>query len=65
MPRLSKKQKEEWSFFICPETGRRKYNDVCCSCTEKCKQSFRTDVIECRRYRSKRAEYYKQALKKR
>lgn len=29
MPRLSKKAKQEWDFFINPETGRRIYNSLC------------------------------------
>ena len=29
MSRLSKKQKQEWDYFINPETGRRTYNGLC------------------------------------
>ena len=58
MPRLSKKAKQEWDFFINPKTKRRTYNALCRSCIHNCKQSYRAEVIECRRYRSKRAEKY-------
>jgi hypothetical protein len=51
----SKKWKLEWSFFIDAD-GRRKYNDLCRRCIHDCKQSFRSSVIECSRYQSKRAE---------
>lgn len=55
MPRMSKKRKQEWSLFIA-ETGRIRYNDLCLRCKNDCKQSFRATVLECRRYRSKRAK---------
>lgn len=58
MPRLSKKAKQEWGFFIHPETKRRTYNKICRSCIHNCKQSYRAEILECRRYRSKRAEKY-------
>ena len=58
MPRLSKKAKAEWAFFIHPKTHRRTYNEICRSCTHDCKQSFRAKLIECRRYESKRAVNY-------
>lgn len=47
MPRLSKKAKQEWGFFIHPETKRRTYNALCRSCIYNCKQSYRAEVIEC------------------
>lgn len=56
MPRLSKRMKAEWSFFINPDTGRRTYADICRKCTQDCKQSYRAAVIECRKYQSKRAK---------
>lgn len=58
MPRLSKKAKQEWAFFLHPITHRRTYNEICRSCTRDCKQSFRAKIIECRRYESKRAVNY-------
>lgn len=62
MPRLSKKAKTEWAFFLHPQTGRRTYNEICRSCTHECKQSFRALLLECPKYESKRAVRY--ALKK-
>lgn len=58
MPRLSKSKKQEWDFFINPETKRRTYNSFCRRCIHTYKQSYRAEVIECHRYRSKRAEKY-------
>ena len=54
MPRMSKKNKKEWSLFL-NDRGRRSYNALCRRCVHPCKQSFRTIVIECPRYHSKRA----------
>ena len=51
----SQKWKLEWSFFLAAD-GRRKYNDTCRRCVRGCKQSFRTVLIECPRYISKRSE---------
>ena len=53
MPRMSKRDKLEWSFFL-SENGRRKYNMLCCLCKGKCKQSYKAVVIECPSYHSKR-----------
>ena len=36
MARLSKRLKQEWDFFISPETGRRTYNDLCRKCRNEC-----------------------------
>ena len=55
MARLSKKLKQEWDFFISPKTGRRTYNDLCRKCRNDCKQSFRTIVVCCPMYCSKRS----------
>ncbi len=54
MPRMNKGQKEEWAFFL-NEKGRRAYNGLCRRCVRNCKQSFRATVIQCPKYRSKRA----------
>lgn len=54
MSRMSKHQKEEWSLFL-NEKGRKTYNELCRRCTRDCKQSFRATVIQCPKYRSKRA----------
>lgn len=32
MAKLSKQAKQEWDFFINPETGRRTYNSLCRKC---------------------------------
>lgn len=53
MPRLGKKKKIEWSFFIGPN-GRRQYNLLCRRCKMACKQSFRAIILECPSYCSKR-----------
>lgn len=54
MPRLSKKAKQEWNFFINPKTGRRTYNGLCLRCKNKCKQSYKVTVIFCPKYKTKR-----------
>ncbi len=54
MPRMSQKQKEEWSFFL-NDRGRMAYNELCRQCSRACKQSHRAAVLQCRKYRSKRA----------
>ncbi|SFP41956.1 hypothetical protein SAMN05216343_10757 [Oscillibacter sp. PC13] len=51
----SQKWKDEWAFFLDTD-GRRKYNDQCRRCIHDCKQSFRTEVVACPRYFSKRSE---------
>lgn len=53
MPRLGKKARAEWAFFI-GENGRRQYNQLCRRCVHGCKQSFRAIVVDCPKYRSKR-----------
>lgn len=53
MPRLGKKARVEWAFFI-GENGRRQYNQLCRRCVHGCKQSFRAVVVDCPKYRSKR-----------
>lgn len=55
MPRLSKKARREWNFFISPKTGRRTYNDRCRKCSNACKQSFKAVIVSCPKYRSKRS----------
>ena len=44
MPRMSKKDKEEWAFFL-EDRGRKKYCDLCRRCQHGCKQSFRATVF--------------------
>ena len=54
MPRMSKKRKEEWAFFL-NNRGRITYNALCRKCVHNCKQSFRAVVIVCPHYHSKRS----------
>ena len=54
MPRMSKKKKQEWAFFL-NDRGRITYNELCRRCVHDCKQSFRATIISCGKYRSKRA----------
>ena len=54
MPRMSKKRKEEWVFFL-NDRGRITYNALCRKCVYNCKQSFRAAVVVCPHYRSKRS----------
>ncbi|MBP3897778.1 MAG: hypothetical protein J6D57_08140 [Mogibacterium sp.] len=46
MPRLSKKYKQEWAFYL-DHRNRMKYNDLCKKCVRECKQSFRAIIIDC------------------
>ena len=54
MPRMSKKRRLEWSFFL-NHRNRITYNDLCRGCTHDCKQSFRTEIVCCPCYESKRS----------
>ena len=51
MPRMSKKRKEEWAFFL-NDRNRITYNPLC----RTCKQSFRATIIDCPPFLSKRAK---------
>ena len=53
MPRMSKRDKEEWAFFL-NDKGRITYNELCRKCERDCKQSFRAVTISCPEYDSKR-----------
>ena len=53
MPRMSKRDKEEWDFFL-DEHGRIKYAEQCRQCERDCKQSFRAVIVQCPEYNSKR-----------
>ena len=53
MPRMSKKDKQEWDFYL-DENGRISYNELCRNCDRECKQSFRAVIISCPEYNSKR-----------
>ena len=52
MPRMSKKRKQELSFFL-NDRGRVSYSALCRRCVHPCKQSFRALVIDCPHYLSK------------
>ena len=54
MPRMSKRLKEEWAFFL-DDRGRKAYCDTCRRCDGECKQSFRAEIIYCPKYHSKRS----------
>ena len=56
MPKLSKKERQLLAFFLDPETGKRRYNEVCRRCIHACKQSFRAALITCPRYISRHAK---------
>ena len=45
---------QEWSFFR-NRAGRIQFNSVCRSCRNRCKQSYRAEVLSCRRYESRKA----------
>ena len=49
MPRMSKKRKLEWQFFL-NHRNRMTYNLLCRKCAYGCKQSFRAVVMDCPRY---------------
>lgn len=51
----SKKWRLEWAFFL-GENGRRQYNKLCKGCAHPCKQSFRTVVVSCPYYLSRRSK---------
>ena len=53
MPRMSKKNKIEWDFYL-DENGRISYNELCRNCDRSCKQSFRAMIISCPEYSFKR-----------
>ena len=55
MPLMTKKRKEEWSFFL-NERNRITHNLLCRRCVYVCKQSFRAEIIECPNYYSKRSK---------
>lgn len=53
MPRLSKKTKAEWSFFINPLTGKRQFNLLCQHCICECKQSYRAQILSYPHYQKR------------
>ncbi len=59
MPRMSKKEKEEWNFFL-NDRGRISYNELCRKCDRDCKQSYRAVIVQCPKYNSKRSKKKRQ-----
>ena len=53
MPRMSKKQKQEWALVL-NDRNRITYNELCRKCRNDCKQSFCSIVMLCLKYLSKR-----------
>ena len=53
MPRMSKKAKQEWAFFL-NHRNRKTYNEICRQCKQPCKQSFRARIVVCTKFESKR-----------
>lgn len=58
MPRMSKKRKEEWAFLL-NDRNRITCNPLCRKCRRPCKQSFRTIIIDCPPFISKRSRLEK------
>ena len=52
LPRMSKKRKLEWAFFL-NHRNRITYNDICRKCQGDCKQSYCTSIIQCPNYSRK------------
>ncbi|MBP3896580.1 MAG: hypothetical protein J6D57_01925 [Mogibacterium sp.] len=61
MPRMSKKDKEEWNYFL-NDRGRITYNELCRKCDRDCKQSFRAIIVACPAYLSKRRKKNQQLM---
>lgn len=55
MPRMPKNKKSELEFFL-NDMGRIQYNEQCYRCIYDCKQSFRADIVYCKKYESKRSD---------
>lgn len=55
MPRMSKKRKLEWGFFL-NERNRMTYHPVCRRRAYECRQSYRAVLIACPKYVSKRSK---------
>ena len=54
MPRMSKRRKDEWSVFL-DDRNRITYNLLCRKCRLSCKQTYRSSIVNCNNYHSKRA----------
>jgi len=55
MPSMSKKKRKEMEFFI-NDSNRIEHNKVCRACIHDCKQSHKTMVLACSRYKSERSK---------
>lgn len=40
---------QEWELFR-NQAGRIQFNSICRSCERRCKQTFRAEIVCCRRY---------------
>ena len=49
----SKKFKIENDFYINKKTNKIQYNLLCQQCINECKQSFKIDLIICKRFKKK------------
>lgn len=61
MPRYSKTFRREWEFFINPATDNITFNEQCKGCTQDCKQSYRSEIVQCPHY--EKAEQEQEAEK--
>lgn len=50
MKKLSEKFIKENQYFINSKTGKIQYNKKCISCENECKQSFNSEILECKKY---------------
>lgn len=44
---------QEWAFFR-NRAGCVQFNSVCRRCRNRCKQSYRAEILSCRRYESRK-----------
>ena len=51
MKNTSHEARREMACFINPETKKVEYNKLCAKCANKCKQSFRAEIVQCQLYR--------------
>ena len=50
---MKKNNGQEWGLFR-NRAGHIQFNSVCRSCRNRCKQSFRAELLSCRRYESRK-----------
>ena len=51
-----KKDKIDDYFYRNPKNNKIKINDICIRCIHNCKQSYKSELIACRKYESKYKE---------